>query len=221
MKFSDLQDIEFVTKTLSELLAEAQKTIEEELDRKIARADPLMIMLKSYFSVHFQLIELINDLARQNLLTYAREDVLDHIGNFAGVDRLQAAHATTTAQVTLTVARNVPTVINQGTRFHAGDNNYFALDNDVIFLAGETDLSASATCMYSGVNGNNYAVGELNQIVDPQPFLKSIVNITESAGGADIETDDDYRERIRLAPEMYSCAVVLAHMIFLRALILH
>ena len=206
MKFENLSDVEFITTTLSELLTQAQKEVEESLTRKLARADPVLILLKSYFAVHYQLIELINDLARQNLLAYARADVLDHMGTFAGVDRLQASSATTTAEITLTTSRTVPTVINRGTRFHAGDNIYFALDDDVIFLANETVSLCNATCLIEGVAGNNYSVGELNQIVDPQPFLKSITNITESAGGADIESDDDYRERIRLAPEKYSNA---------------
>ena len=206
MKFSDLKEVEFVTSTLSELLNWAQKEVEEDLSRKLAPADPILILLKSYFAVHFQLIELINDLARQNLLTYARGDVLDHMGNFAGVDRLQASSARTTAKVELTTARSVPTVILKNTRFHAGDNNYFAIDTDVIFNSGDTETTVTATCLNTGTAGNNYSVGELNQIVDPQPFLKSIVNITEPAGGADIESDDDYRERIRLAPEKYSNA---------------
>ena len=206
MTFSDLKDVEFITKTLSDLLFDAQKSIESDLNRKLSRADPLLLLLKSYFAVHFQLIEIINDLARQNLLAYARDDVLDHMGTFAGVDRLQASSATTTAEITLTTARSVPTVILKDTRFHAGDNIYFALDNDIIFLAGEIAKTCSATCFFTGEKGNNYAIGELNQIVDPQPFLKSITNLTESAGGADIESDDDYRERIRLAPESYSNA---------------
>lgn len=206
MKFSDLKDVEFVTATLSELLSWAQKEVEDNLNRKLSPADPVLILLKSYFAVHFQLIEIINDLARQNLLTYARGDVLDHMGNFAGVDRLQASSARTTAKVQLTTARTVPTVILKGTRFQAGDNNYFAIDSDIIFNGGDTDATVTATCLNTGAAGNNYSIGELNQIVDPQPFLKSIINITEPAGGADIESDDDYRERIRLAPEKYSNA---------------
>lgn len=206
MKFSDLNQVEFITKTLFELLDDAQKTVETELNRKLARADPLIILLKSYFALHFQLIEIINDLARQNLLTYARDDVLDHLGTFAGVDRLSAKSATVTAKISLTTSRSVPTVIQKNTRFHSGDNVYFSLDNDIIFLAGETEKIDSATCLQLGEIGNNYKIAELNQIVDPQPFLKSIENISESAGGADRESDDDFRERIRLVPESYSCA---------------
>jgi len=73
-------------------------------------------------------------------------------------------------------------------------------------LAGETVHTVKATCTQTGEVGNGYGVGELNRIVDPQPFLLSIVNLTESEGGADVETDDSYRERIRLAPESFSNA---------------
>lgn len=206
MKFEDLKDVDFITESLPKLLSKAKITVEEYLNRKLAKSDPIFILLSSLFAIIFQLIKIINDLAKQNLLTYAREDLLNHMGIFAGVDRLQSSSAVTNAKVSLSTARNSATVIKQGTRFHAGDNVYFALDSDVIFLAGETDKEISATCLQVGNVGNDYSVGELNQIVDPQPFLQSISNTVVSYGGADIESDDDYRERIRQAPEKYSTA---------------
>ena len=89
---------------------------------------------------------------------------------------------------------------------HAGDNVNFALDDAVIFPSGETEATVSATCLQTGEIGNGYKAGDLNQIVDPQPFLASIVNLTESEGGADIEDDDSLRERIHEAPEKFSNA---------------
>ncbi|WP_318253538.1 baseplate J/gp47 family protein [Selenomonas sp. AB3002] len=43
-------------------------------------------------------------------------------------------------------------------------------------------------------------------MVDPLPFVASVTNLTATAGGADVETDDSYRLRIQQAPESYSCA---------------
>ncbi|WP_176713961.1 baseplate J/gp47 family protein, partial [Gilliamella sp. wkB72] len=37
-------------------------------------------------------------------------------------------------------------------------------------------------------------------------YITSIKNITKTAGGADVERDDAYRERISLAPEKFSVA---------------
>ena len=60
--------------------------------------------------------------------------------------------------------------------------------------------------MQVGEVGNGYEVGELCKIVDPQPFLAEITNVTKSEGGADIESDDFYRDRIRQAVEGFSNA---------------
>ena len=88
----------------------------------------------------------------------------------------------------------------------ADNKIFFATDEELIFLAGETSKTTSATCLTAGTLGNGYGVGELNKIVDPQPFLKSIVNTTTSDGGSDVEGDDSLRERIYIAPESFSCA---------------
>ena len=76
----------------------------------------------------------------------------------------------------------------------------------MVIPAGETSALAKATCTVPGIVGNNFAVGELNHIVDPQPFLQNMTNVTVSEGGSDIEDDDSLRERIHEAPESYSCA---------------
>lgn len=60
--------------------------------------------------------------------------------------------------------------------------------------------------MNQGEVGNGYAAGEISRVVDPQAFLLSAVNVTTSAGGADVESDDNFRERIHEAPEAFSCA---------------
>lgn len=46
----------------------------------------------------------------------------------------------------------------------------------------------------------------------PLPFVQSVTNTTESSGGADTETDDAYRQRIRSAPESFSVAAPLVRM---------
>lgn len=206
MDFKNLPEINFLKETVEEILDKAQKILEAELGRKISRADPLMLLLKSLVAIIYQLLNLINDAAKQNLLAYARGENLEHLGILVGVQRLQASFATTTCKVTLSDALNKAVTIKKGTRVHAGDDVYFALDDDLIFLAGETELVAKFTCIYTGEIGNLYKVGHLKVIVDPQPFLQSIENITVSDGGADIESDDRYRERIRIAPEMFSTA---------------
>lgn len=198
--------ITFATADVDEMLANAKVIVEGLLGRTVQRADPLMLFLKSLLAIIAQQRLLIDDLANQNLLYYATNENLDAMGELVGVERLPAAAATCTVEITLSAAREKTTIINAGTRVNAGDNVNFALDDAVIFLAGETVKTAKAICIETGDVGNGYAAGELKNIVDPQPFLLKIVNTTLTEGGADIETDDSYRARIQQAPESFSVA---------------
>lgn len=199
-------EINFVTTDVESLQDECISTVEALLERKLSRADPLRIFILGLVSIIVQQRELIDFAAKQNLLAYSSGDYLEHLGALFGIERLPATCAITTVEVELSTPREQVTIIKAGTRTTADGQIFFALDEDCIFAAGEIKKEMAATCLIEGEAGNNFAVGEINKIVDPQAFLKSIVNVTKSEGGADIESDDSLRERIQLAPESYSCA---------------
>lgn len=196
----------FVKTDVTELESAARLYVESILGRKLADSDPLLLFLKSLLNIIIQQRALINDSAEQNLLRFARGGNLEALGELVGVNRHNPTRAFCTVEVQISAIRQKETVIPAGTRFSAGDGVKFQLAEDVIFLAGETVKTCRAECMEVGAVGNNYAPAELSKIVDYSPFLKSITNITTSEGGADVETDDDLRERIRNAPESFSVA---------------
>lgn len=206
MKLNELPAINFATADPQEMAIEVVSTVEELLGRKLERADPLRLFLRGVEAIIIQQRLLIDATAKQNLLAYSTGEYLEHLGALVGCERLSASKAITTVEVTLSAVREVSTTIRQGTRITAGDEVYFALDEDVIILAGESSATVKASCTEEGELGNGYAVGELRRVVDPQAFLFSIVNTTTSEGGADVETDEAYRERIHEAPEAFSCA---------------
>ena len=206
MRVKDLPAITFARADPEEMAIEVVSTVEKLLGRTLERADPLRIYLRAVEAIIINQRLLIDTVAKQNLLAYATGNYLDHIGALVGCERLAASSAVTTVEVTLSAARAVSTTIRKGTRITAGDEIYFALDDDLIFIAGETVKQCKAVCTVTGEIGNGYLAGELRRIVDPQAFLLSIVNVTTSEGGADVENDDNYRERIHEAPEAFSCA---------------
>ena len=206
MELKDLPELTFADADVDTLLDNALQIVRGLLKREISRADPLMLFIKSFLAIIVQQRLLIDELAKANLLAYATKDNLEHLGVLVGVYRLPATSATVTAQVKLSAARQKATSIMKGTRFSAGDNVNFALDEAIVFASGETSATVKATCLEVGEIGNGYAAGELNKIVDPQPFLASIENLTESEGGADVEDDESLRERIHQAPEKFSNA---------------
>ena len=201
-----LPEINFMTAEPQEILDECIKICEEYLGRTLGRADPLRLLINTFVAIIIKQRLEIDQTAKQNLLAYAGGDFLEHIGAFYGVERLPASHAVTTVEVKLSAPRLQATVIRAGTRITGDEDIFFAIDDDLIFAAGETVKTCAATCLTLGEVGNNFAIGELSKIVDPQAWLLSITNVTKTEGGADAESDDSLRERIRLAPESFSVA---------------
>ena len=199
-------EINFATADAQTLLQGAIKIVEKSLGRSISRADPIRLLLDAFIAIILQQRLLIDESAKMNLLAFSKGEYLDRLGDLTGTTRLPASKAMTTVEVKLSAARETTTIINKGTRVTADDKIYFALDEALIFAAGETVKTARATCTEAGEIGNGFMSGELNRIVDPQPFLKSITNITTSAGGADTESDDSLRDRIHSSPESFSVA---------------
>ncbi len=206
MKLTELPELTFASADVESIDAEVCAAVETQLGRKLARADPIRLFLRGVEAIILQQRYLIDQVAKQNLLAYALGDNLEHLGALVGLERKQPTAAICTMRLTLSAARAAATNIPAGIRFTAGDNVYFALDEDVTFLAGETTLEAGATCVRTGVVGNDYLEGEINQIVDPQAFLQSAENVTKTEGGAEMESDESLRERIHEAPEKFSNA---------------
>ena len=97
------------------------------------------------------------------------------------------------------------TTIAAGTRLAAG-NLIFATIEDLNIPIGSRTGEITARCGTTGPDGNGFLPGQINALVDRNPFVQTAVNITESAGGADVEALEAYRLRIRNAPESFSVA---------------
>ncbi|MBQ7478888.1 MAG: baseplate J/gp47 family protein, partial [Selenomonadaceae bacterium] len=86
------------------------------------------------------------------------------------------------------------------------DRLYFALSEEGVIPAGQTEILLPASCMETGEIGNDYMAGEISTIVDPIPYVSKMTNITKTEGGSEREEDEHYRERIHEAPEKFSTA---------------
>lgn len=206
MELKNLPSLSFAERDPATIETNILTTVEALLGRTLARADPLRLFLMGVEAIIVQQRELIDQAAKMNLLAYATGNYLEHIGALVGTNRMPAAAATTTLKLTLSAARETATTIPAGTRTTAGDGVLFAINSDTVVPAGETTAAAEATCTIKGAAGNSYAPGEIKTIVDPVPFLATATNTTTTEGGADAESDDDYRERIHEAPERFSTA---------------
>lgn len=109
-------------------------------------------------------------------------------------------------EIQLSAVRDGNVIIPIGTRFTAGDNVVFSTVENTLVPAGKTSVTVKAECESFGEVGNGYQIGAIKILVDPLPFVASVRNTTVTEGGANVEADDHFRERIHEAPESFSCA---------------
>ena len=170
------------------------------------QAERLLINLLAYRETLLRIG--IQYAGEQNLVNLADGIHLDQLGALVGAPRLAESFATCTLQFTLAIARSVDTLIPAGTRARlAGSPVLFLTDENATIAAGDLTVTAQATCGTAGVVGNGIGVGQIEQLLDPIPGLTlTVSNTTESSGGANVEADDPYRERVKLAPSQFSVA---------------
>lgn len=149
----------------------------------------------------------IQEAAKQNLLNYATYPVIDYLGELVGVCRIQPKSSVTTIRFKLTEAQSFAVCIPVGTQIESKDGKViFKTISDTLVPAGSLYIDTQAQALIEGVIGNGYLQGEIKTLVAPLPYIESVENITESAGGADEEDDDSLRERIKTSPERFSSA---------------
>ncbi|MBQ7478090.1 MAG: baseplate J/gp47 family protein, partial [Selenomonadaceae bacterium] len=167
MKLADLADVEFVNADKDAIVAALMADYKEIVKRSPAKGDPVRLFLLVVAESIVRMRNAINYTGKQNLLKYAEGDHLDHLGSFLDTPRLEAVEAVTTIKVTLSSARERNTEIPAGTRVSNGDRLYFALSEEGVIPAGQTEILLPASCMETGEIGNDYMAGEISTIVDP------------------------------------------------------
>lgn len=149
----------------------------------------------------------IQDVALQNLVAFARAPALDYLGELVGVGRLPERPAVTTVRFTLAAAQPLVVVVPAGTRVQTTDGKIaFATNEAINIAAGNLTGDVVATATSDGAAGNGYDAGVVSRILDPVPNVASAANLATTEGGADLETDDSYRQRIREGTEQFSTA---------------
>ena len=209
----NLPEVSFVDgKTLDDVQAEMISDYEtkyKEVTGKsltLRRADPETLKLYAASVQIFQLLMHIDMAGKMDLLKYAYGDFLDNLGALRGVTRLPAYPAKATVRFTLSAVQTFAVTIPQGTRVSNGDILYFATDEVAEIAIGNTYVDVPCTCLDDGEAGNGQLAGVLNTLVDSIAYVASVSNTEETSGGSDIESDEDFADRIYLAPGSYSVA---------------
>ena len=208
----NIPDISFIDdatidQILAQMISDYQSKYEEVTGNKrtLAQADPDRLILYAASIQIYQAMQYADTAGKMGLLKYSREDFLDNLGALRGVSRIQAAPATCILQFSIENALTSATPIVAGCRVTSGNDVFFATDEYAEIPAGETSITVTATCTEAGTIGNDLVAGEITTLVNTLPGV-SVVNISATEGGSDIESDDDLRDRIYAAANSYSVA---------------
>lgn len=171
----------------------------------LARADPVTLLLYACAVQFYQGYKYIDKAGKMDLLKYAYGPYLDHIASMKGITREQAKPARVMVRFTLSEVRPNTIEIPQGTQVTDG-SMYFETEQYAEIKPGSGYTDVECVCLVSGSEGNDLQPGEINTLVNPIPYVASVSNIEETAGGVGIEDDDSMKERVYIAPSSYSVA---------------
>jgi phage-related baseplate assembly protein len=201
----NLPEIEFVSSSPDEIESRIVARFEELRGVSLTQADPRRKFIQAIVEGFAVQRNLIDYSAKQNLLAYAEDDYLEHMGANRNTPRGEPKKAETTMEINL-ISSSEDLLMPAGTQFHAVDEIYFESQLDKIVSPGTTRIEVPVICTTAGEIGNGFLPGQIKTIVEPMPWVQSVRNLTTSEGGVDWEEDEAYADRIRQAPEGFSVA---------------
>lgn len=196
--------------------------VEEYTGELLFPGDERRILTEALVYVFSTAISAANEQCKARLLPYAQGYQLDALGERVNCKRLPAAPATVKLSFTLATARPNDLTIPAGTTVTADNKILFATDAPAVIKAGKLtvdDIQATATT--GGAATNGIPAGAIQSFVDKVPFVAGVVNTTESSGGDNGEPyplaidpengddgtgDENFRQRIKMAPAAFSAA---------------
>lgn len=204
--FSFLPDVSFTELDTGNTEAAIIKIYETLAGTVLYPGNPIRLFLSTLAAVISQRNIILDQTGKLNLLRYAKGAYLDHIGAMLGVTRLDASAAETTVRFSIAAPYPYPVMIPAGTRVTADSLVYFATAELAYIPAGDISVDVRVIATKMGAAANGLVAGQLNSLVDPLDVVVAVASIAETSGGADIEDDDSFRDRIFLAPEQFTCA---------------
>lgn len=201
----DIQFVETDSEKLINLLITGYEAI---VNKKLYPADPMRIFLLWIADILIKQNIQIDYSAKQNLPRFATGNNLDELVGFLNekTERLQALAARTRLKYTLSIRRDTATTITKGTRATVDGEINFKTTKDLVIPPNELEGVIEAVCESLGEIGNGFKPGQINEPIDIFPYFNSVENITESAGGAEKESDDSLYNRNRESLGTYSTA---------------
>lgn len=150
---------------------------------------------------------LMNVIGNQNIPSRAEGENLDALAQLLKLgERPRAQPAVCTQRFHISEAQQSAVLVPAGTRVTCSRGLIWETVADVYINIGDTYADTQLRCQTPGTAGNGYVPGQLDTLIDLYDYCAATENLTESDGGADEATDDEFYGLMRASMDAYSCA---------------
>ncbi len=209
-EYPDIDFIETDTETIESSMIALYEEMVKQSGRKsykVYPASPERVFIAWCAAIIIQQRLLINETAKKNVPRYAKGEYLDSLAElFKDIERLPAMPAVARFRCYISTVQNQSVFVPKGTRISFDGEITFETTEELEIRAGETYGEVNGKCQTPGTVGNNFAPGQIKEIVDIYDFYLKTENITKTEGGAEQEGDIEYYERMRESMESFSTA---------------
>lgn len=190
------------------LEAYAVSEYEKTTGTSVKPASPERLIIQWAVAMILQERAMSNYEGNQNIPSRATGENLDALAElFYMAERPKAKPATCTERFHISASQTEAILIPAGTRVTDQSNTLtWETTEDTYISPGDTHVDVMVKCQTDGLQGNGYAVGQINVLVDLFDYYDHCSNITVSDGGADQASDDEFYELMRASMDAYSSA---------------
>lgn len=192
----DKTEIHYLTYDPEEIFKEMQYAFIEAGGDVLYPGDEKEMLLRGVQSVLTQAFAGVDNALRMATLRYAQGNYLDIYGEKRNCERIRAAAARATAEITFR-ATGIAKTIEAGSTLTADGEHIYALDDDVAQSGHAQVIRVGITARDTGSAGNGLLAGTQMQFMVPQTAVQSVYCVEDAKGGQEKENDETYRARIR------------------------
>lgn len=201
-------EFEFLSTDKAEMEAWLTEQWESVSGVSVRPASPERMIIQWMASILIQDRARQNRAMDQNIPSRAEGDNLDALAELIYLpDRPESKAAACTMRFFISGPQEFSVIIPAGTRVtDTAGTLVWETTRDAYVPIGGTETEVQVRCQTAGAVGNGYTAGQINALVDIFDYYDYCANVTQSEGGADRATDDEYYELMRDSMDAYSCA---------------
>ena len=207
---------QFVTTDTETLVALLVSMYEKITGTSIRPSSPERLFIQWIANVIVQERVLSNYIGNQNIPSRAEGENLDALAELV-LEQKRPGAKPSGCTVRFYISEPQPTAILIPTGTRVTDTKtrlVWETEADAYVDAGESFVDVHVCCQVVGTAGNGYIPGTINTLVDIYDYYSECANISETEGGSDIATDQEFYELMRESMDGYSCAGSLGGYIY-------